>query len=332
MKKVFFITTLGLALFGLGLVTTSCSTDGLEEKSVGELDRDWGVNDLPKGYRVKNVGNIRYVYKTNGKLDVIRIDGKEFDTASESIKLEKDNGTEKYDLTFNYNNLITKVKYTIETSGESYSEKGEGTIKLSYTSDKQLDEVTSTYHSEGTDEGKKYTFDSEYEQEYSYNGKRLRRVKKTWKDDEASGDEKHNSRTSVTIGFDYDDDTDYLNRYYQWTPNMVQYVMGNSTDGIFAALSYLGVFGRASSQLPEKIIWDETGTDSEEGDFNHSETYRCRYDFNTYDAIRMADNVSYTYTEKDDEYQVKAAVGFETRPAETAVAPRNSFITRRGKK
>ncbi len=334
MKKIFSIAAISLATLGFGLINTSCKTDGLEEKSIGEIDNDLAINDLPIGYRVKSVGDTRFFYKTNGKLDIIRIDGQDFDISAKEIKINKNGYQDDYQLTFDINNNITKVKYTskVSDSTEEYTENGEGTVKLSYNSNQQIEKITTSYSAEGTDEGEKFTVNSEYTMEFSYNNSRLRRVKKSWNSTENWGGQKETDRATITVGFDYEDGLEYWNNFFQWTPNLIRYAMGNDPEGIFGALSYLGVFGRASAQLPVKITVEESGTSSEAGDYNDNDTHRCFYEFNSYEALRSADGVNYTYTEKDDEYEVKSFVNFETRATQPNKALRHGFIIHRDRK
>ncbi len=333
MKKSLFITAISLATMSLGLITTSCKTDGLEEKSIGELDREWN-SDLPSGYRPKTVGNIRFVYKSNGKLDVIRINGKEYDLSGKTITVENATSKSEYKLTFNASNYITKIQYTYNETdaAEDFNEKGEGTIKLSYNFDDQLEKVTSSYSAEGKDEGENFSFNSESEIEYTYTTTHLRRVKATRKSNDSWGGEQETDRATTNVSFDFDDDTDYLNHYEQWTPNLILYTMFNDPQEIFGALAYLGVFGHATSQLPEKIIVEVSGTSSSDGDYNDNDSYRCSYDKNSYGAIRVADGITYTYTTDEDEYEVKPFVDSETRAAQPTKAPLFNFFVHRGNK
>lgn len=333
MKKILSITAISLATMGLGLIATSCKTDGLEEKSIGELDKEWN-SDLPDGYRPKTVGQIRYIYKNNGKLDVIRINGVEYDVNGKTITVQEGTSKSEYKLTFNASNYITKIEYNFSDAdqAEEYNEKGKGTIKLSYSIDDQVNKITTTYSSEGTDEGENFSFDSEAEIEYTYSTLHMRRVKLTNKSTEVWGGEKETTRSTTNIGFEFDDGLDYLNHYNQWTPNLVLYTMFNDPQDIFGALAYIGVFGRATSQLPEKIIVEVSGNSSVEGDYTENDTYRCHYEKNTYGAIREADGITYSYTNEDEEYEVKAFVDTEAPAAQPAKAPRFNLFVHRGNK
>lgn len=313
MKKLISLMALGLLGATASFTLTSCDlfeSDGFSERNIGNLDNSRNISDLPSGYRVKTVGDeYRYIYKTNGKLDEIRISGKSYDMDRKSVKIEGDDFTEKYDFTFNTDDLLTKIKLTHRE--DNSDDKSDGTAKFTYNSDKQLTKITVDVTEYYVEDGKdcKYTAESTYE--YTYNGRRIRRIKQNVKETETIDGVKETAKFSKTIGFDYDDDEDYINVYYQWTPNYTAAVLGD-TDDFVSAMAYIGLLGRASSELPYAITADYSGSNLDDEDMDESSTTRCRYSKNSYDAIRTADGKTYTYTEKDDDYEVKAAgVDFE---------------------
>ncbi|MCR4994744.1 MAG: hypothetical protein K6A32_05110 [Bacteroidales bacterium] len=307
MKRTLTIAAMAIATMGMSLVFTSCDLfegDGFDEKTIGNLDNERGDSDLPYGYRLKSVGDIRYSYKSNGKIDYIKNGDMTFDMGSSSLTIEEGDVTDKYKFTFNSNNLVTKIKETWRE--EDSDNKFDGVAEFAYDSSKRLNEVTleSTEYYEENGDLNKYTSDLTFT--FTYSGKRLHRVKINAKESETIDGEKETNKYSKVIGFEYDDDDDdYINTYYQWTPNCVQAIFGGNQD-LLASLAYIGMFGRASSELPYSITMETSGSSDDED--TDDRTWRCRYSKNTYDAIRSADGFSYTYTEKDDDYEVKGSM------------------------
>lgn len=313
MKQFLSIALMAITIsFGL----TSCSIfegEGFDDKSIGNLDSERADIDMPKGYRVKSVGNIRYVYKSNGRLDLIRIGSKEYDVNKKSYTYEKDGEVEKYTYSFNGNNFLTKIKTTYRN--EEDEAKGDGTIELSYNTDKQLSKITGSYTETFKEDGKSIKYTEKINIEFTYSYMRVKRIKQKYEEKETVNGETKKDTYTTTIGFIYDDDEEYYNRYYQWTPNVVNYGLDLEDNDLVAAMAYIGMLGRASTLLPESLEIE----DSEDG----NRTKYCSYDHNTFDAIRRADGIDYTYTEKDDDYEVKPFVEIDTRAAKPAARRRS---------
>lgn len=312
MKQFISIAIMAIT-FSFGF--TSCSLfegDGFDSKNVGNLDRDRADYDMPIGYRVKSVGNIRYLYKSNGKLDLIRIGSTEYDLDKRSYSYEEDGHLEEYTYSFNANNFLTKIK--ISYRDDAKEAKGDGTYELSYNSDKQLSQITSSYTETFKENGKSEKIVEKTSIDFTYTLMRVKRIKLKYEVKETIDGETDKDTYTATIGFNYDDDEEYYNRYYQWTPNVIKYGLDLDDNVLLTAMAYIGMLGRASTMLPESI-------DIEDKDGNR--TKYCSYSHNTYDAIKKADGIDYTYTEKEDDYEVKPYIDFETRAAMPVVNRRS---------
>ena len=311
MKKTIYGIVIALAALTINFSLVSCDIfdgDGFGDKNIGNLEADFQNNDLPAGYRIKSVGGIRYIYKSTGKLDIIRIGETEFDLDKKSFSYEEDGGVEKYTFSFNADNNLKKMKMSYHE--EDSDNEGEGSFEFTYNGDKQLTNISGDYTETYTEDGQDVKSKSTSNVEIIYDAWCVKRIKIRSEEKKTIGGKTEKDTYSAIVGFSYDkDDDEYDNRYYQWTPNVLSYGLDLGDDDIIAALAYVGMFGRASRLLPEKLT-------IESDDDDHSKY--CSYEHNSYDAISRADGVKYTYTEKDDDYEVKPFVSRGTRAAQSA--------------
>lgn len=311
MKKTFYGIVIALAALTINYSLVSCDIfdgDGFGDKNVGNLEADFPNNDLPAGYRIKSVGDIRYIYKSTGKLDIIRIGTMEFDLDKKSLTFVEDGGVEKYTFSFNADNNLKKMKMSYHE--EDSDDEGEGSFEFTYNGDKQLTNISGNYTETYTEDGQDVKSKSTSNIEITYDAWCVKRIKIRSEEKKTIGGKTEKDTYSSTIGFSYDrDDDEFENRYYQWTPNVLTYGLVLDDADIAAALAYVGLLGRASRWLPEKIT-----VENDDDDYSKY----CSYEHNSYDAISRADGVKYTYTGKDDDYEVKPFVGSYTRAAQSA--------------
>ena len=325
MKKRIYSTAVALTTLAVSLSFVSCDIfegDGFGDRNVGNLEREFRGKDLPAGYRIKSVGEIRYFYKSTGKLDYIRMGGVEFDLEKKSFSHESERGIEKYSFSFNTDNNLKKMKMSYRPKeGE---EEGEATYEFTYNSDKQLTGITGSLSGTFIEEGEKVRRKNTTDIEISYNRMCIERIRMKSEDRETVGGETEKDIVRSTIAFSYDEDDEFYNRYFQWTPKVLKYGLDSEDDDLISALAYAGMLGRASRLLPEKL--------SIENDDDDFKTY-CSYEHNSYHAISHADGVRYTYTEKEDDYEVKPFVNPDTRSPKPATRSRlfryNPFVFRR---
>lgn len=292
---------------------SSCEGDGFDERTVGNLDGDKS-NDLPTGYRVRTVGNISYSYKSNGKLDYIRMNGEKYDMDGKTLEVTEENGTAKFTFKFNAFNYLEKINYKFTGTDRDNSEGA--VVKFSYIN-RQLTRIEVETDEQYVEGGEKltYTYDADYE--FSYDSESMRRLRIKSTETMNSGNDKQTAKQTLSFSFKYDNTFEFYNRYYQWTPNVVEACFGEQDD-IVSAMAYIGMLGRASRQLPYAIVCEKEGKDLSGESINDDFKNDCEYSFNSYDAIRMADGVSYTYTDRRDDYEVKANnfdFDFNTRAA-----------------
>lgn len=318
MKKIY---SFALMLCAAALITaglTSCEGDGFDEHSVGNLENG-NVSDLPYGYRVRTVGDISYSYKRNGKLNFIRIGNEKFDMSGKTLEIENENETSKYTFKFNSFNYVEKINYRFTGKDESCS----STAKFSYLN-RQLYRIEVESDQQFKEDGQDIaaTYDATYE--FSYESQCLRRLRIKINESQKTGNKNSQAKQTYSYSFKYENTPDFYNRYYQWTPNVV-IACFDEQDEILEALAYVGMLGRASRQLPYAIVGEGSGKllNGDAVDYGH--TFDCEYNFNSYDAIRIADGVSYTYTERDDDYEVKPYVHIDTRAAKPATESRSFF-------
>lgn len=311
MKKRIYTTAVALATLAVSLSFVSCDIfegDGFGDRNVGNLDANFPDNDLPAGYRIKSVGEIRYFYKSTGKLDIIRVGNTEFDLDKKSLTFVDDGGVEKYTFSFNANNNLKKMKMSYHE--EEGDDEGEGSFEFTYNIDRQLTNISGNYTETYTENGQDVKSKITSNMEITYDAWCVKRIRIKSEERQTIGGKTDKETYSATIGFSYDrDDDEFDNRYYQWTPNVLEYGFDLDDAGIAAALAYVGMLGRASRLLPEKLT-----IESNDDDYSKY----CSYEHNSYDAISRADGVKYTYTEKDDDYEVKPFVSRGTRSAQPA--------------
>ena len=311
MKKSIYGMVIVLAVMTINFSLVSCDVfdgDGFGDKNVGNLKADFPDNDLPAGYRIKSVGEIHYLYKSTGKLDCIRIGQREFDLEKKSFSYEEDGRTVKYSFSFNADNLLKKMKTSYHN--ERNNDEGEGTYEFTYNGERQLTQISASYTETYTENGQDVKCKETNEIEITYDMMCIKRIKVNSEERETIGGKTEKDVYKATIGFSYDkDDDEFYNRYYQWTPNVLIYGLDLDSEEVISALAYIGMLGRASRWLPEKIT-----VESDDDDVSKY----CSYEHNSYDAISRADGIRYTYTEKDDEYEVKPFVNPGTRSAQPA--------------
>lgn len=301
MKKIYSMSILLLAASLATMSLTSCEADGFDERTVGNLDGDL-TSDLPAGYRVRTVGDISYAYKSNGKLDYIRMNDEKFDMSGNTLEVKRDEGTAEFTFKFNALNNLVKINYKLKSANADNS--AGAVVKFNYIS-RQLTGIEVESEEQFVEDGQKITYAYDADYEFTYDNQSLRRLKVKTTETENNGGEKKTAKQTHTYSFKYDNTPDFYNRFYQWTPHVADACLGEQED-IISAMAYIGMLGRATRQLPYAIICKTEGKDLSGRTIDDDFKFECEYEFNSYDAIRLADDVKYTYTEHRDDYEVKA--------------------------
>lgn len=287
MKKVFL---LGSILTAFTFSFSSCSDDDAEAGTIpvetGQLSSGTSAdNNLPNGYRIASVGSIRYIYGADG-----RIEG--FDWEGDYVQFKEGKLNYNYDgtdtqISLNKQGLITQISESINYKDSDGYDKGDGKMKCSYNSHNQLTSMSFSVNEEFSYEGEKGKWSASMNCSLTYSGTKLTKVVA----DIVESEDGHKETGKRTMTFKYDEN--YPNPFGQYTERILEECFAEMAPD---PLAYLGLLGRASSELPTSIHTEEVDTeDGETQTFTHD--YTCGpYIYNEYGALSKADGHTYTYT------------------------------------
>lgn len=289
MKSKFF---LACALAAISLTTISCSKDDDDVKAdvvpegVGALTSGTSLdNALPNGYRLASVDDCVFFYNNDGSLNGFDWDGESVHFQDGKLVYEFDGA--KTSISLNKQGLITQASESFEYHDEYESGKGTGSMKCSYNSNSQLTSLSLSGTEEYIDEGFKGKFTFKMSCNLTYAGSKLSKV--TVDIEEAEAGYKETEKDNITFSYD----ENYPNPFGQYTARIINNCFAEMLP---EPLAYLGLFGRASSELPTSMtIVEECTEDGEKETDNH--TLNCGpYVYNSYGALAEADGRVYTYT------------------------------------
>ncbi|MBR1521120.1 MAG: DUF4595 domain-containing protein [Bacteroidaceae bacterium] len=300
-KKFLSFLMAGMVVFA---VSTSCSSDDDDDNNGGGSSSkvqagalagdDAEANAAVEGVRVSAVGDYRYSYDENGKLETITSRNGWTLEAKNNFKMQWEDEYDTGEMSFSISgNRITgiSIKYTLVEYGVSIS--GSGSASFSYNSKGQLTSISTNSSESGNVDGEKYSASAKANSKYTYSSdNRLLSFKY-----ESSGkDDDGNFKETELVTYDYS--TSYPNLFYQYTPRQIPGILFDlgADDADFDMFAYVGLLGKASSYLPSgytaEWVYEEDGYE----DDTESYTRSCSYSFNDNGTISQADGKSYSYT------------------------------------
>lgn len=240
------------------------------------------------GQRVKSVGSMfRCSYDDEGNLFSYYMWGDSYDLSLKPFKLSSDDEDchHNYNITLNGNGLISTVKYKHTHDDEDYNSNA--TFNISYNGNGQISSISYNGSGQESDDGETYKWTENGNATFSYSGSVLKKIslKYSWKENGKTESE------TETVTFVYN--SDYENVFNMYTPNYAEVILDDMED--LKGLAFIGMFGKASSMLPDAIEWEWTDEDGEDG----TEYDYCSYTFKANGSIKSADGYDYTYTTVD---------------------------------
>lgn len=314
MKNNFkFMAFAMMAVFSLAFISCNKDDDDIDPSisDSGALGAEPGTlvgddaeaNAKVESLRVASFGDFRYTYDKDGKLETIS--DRDYYTAS-----AKDNfkvtyiwgGDDEYDediCTFNIaNNHIISASYS-SNYREMYSFRYDigqatGTMSYKYNSMGQLSSAIAAITAKGSYGGQDYIETENVTITFTYSSDN--RLIKMEQYEEYL--EKDGERCTDTRVYEYDYSRSYENKFYQYTPQLLEDPV---PDDWVDAFAYVGLLGKASSALPGKYVKTYKYDSSTSGNSHlSSDTETCYYTFNSDGTIRSAgsqyDSDEYTYT------------------------------------
>ena len=303
-KKILF------AVFAV-MTFVACSSDddgdsgapGVQSGTIAGDDAE--ANAAVADLRIVSVGDYRFAYDDNGKLETISDRyGDLYLSAKDNFKIEEidENGAETvtFGISSNHITSFTDKWSWKETWRENeVSMTGNSTANVTYNSKGQLSSVKLSAKEEVVrkEDGKtnRYTETGEGTVKFTYaSDHRITKIEYKEKGVDVDG------KFTYEETYEYVYNQEVPNLFYQYTPRLVDCVdIGGEGKDAFA---YVGLLGKASSYIPSYCVvkWYESYYDDgeyvEESD-EYQMNFSCR--FNGNGTISYADGSNYTYTSID---------------------------------
>ena len=269
MKRKNFIWSLSAimmaAMLSGGLVACSSDDDDDASDTSGVLDNELGL-------RVMSVGNYKYTYMDDGRLDYVM--DRRF----------------KYEFSYSPNRIDSMdVSYTSKGYLKSVSQNtksNQASANYTYDGDGHLTKITSSVKGE----------DDNYRCDVTLTWKNDLLRKIVWIDEYYDDGDTYTDRyTSV---FEYDVEKNVENLFLQFAPSLMQF-SGLGDGEIEEALAYVGMLGKGPKYLPSSC---ETEVEEDEGDGKvdrRTRTKTFQYGFNIDGALSYvtinSERINYKY-------------------------------------
>lgn len=242
------------------------------------IETDGGMKKL-----LTSNGQESFRYDSKGRCVAITYGyGDEYCFEWDPFKLVYDEEGESMKASLNGNGYLSKISSNYNYSEDGYTDKGSGTATFEYDGSGQLTKLTVKSSGKETDEDGTYSYKEEWT------------VTNTWKGGNLMKSYGKEKISSLGYSETYEETTTYT---YGTTPNAYrQFVHATSdlTQSDFEELSFIGLLGKGTVQLPSKTTTREV---DEDDDYTNSTTYS--YTLNS-DGTVQTEKVNgystYTYT------------------------------------
>lgn len=279
MKSNFFLVL--LAAMASTTIMVSCDDDDSGVDTGGKVSSS-SYSDI-EGQRVKSVGSrFSCSYDENGNLASYYDYGESYNLQLNPFKLEWTSNRESdvYEIKLNSKGLISQIINKFSYTSSSESESGTATYEISYNGNNQISSIAVSGSTKWSYEEEQGTSSGTGTITFTYSGTVLKKV--TQNATESENGKKYKYESTTTFRYN----NEYENPFFQYTPVYAEVALIN-----LEGLGYVGMFGKASSILPDYIDWEE-----KEDDYTDSGSERCSYSFNSNGSIKIADGCSYSYT------------------------------------
>lgn len=254
------------------------------------------------GQRVKSVGDwFRCAFDDNGDLFCYNFNNHKYQVSMEPLKFVQEDtySRDVYELKLDQRGLIYSVfeKYSYDDSYDT--EKGTSYAKILYNQNRQISKISVSESWIWKDSDKIGTSSNNLIVSYIYSDSVLKHIIYENTENLVINDKEDTETWTADVEFNYEEE--YENPYYQYTPNYATKAFAWYYD--LLGLSFVGMFGNASSILPSGIEYMEC--DSKGNKVKYYDT--CNYSFMDNGAIENADGYNYSYDTvntraEDDEY------------------------------
>lgn len=235
------------------------------------------------GQRVQSVGDlVRCSYDDNGGLQYLSLWNQEYRVSNNPFKLSFDDGMSIREITATFNGIgyISSYKMSRTYYNNKYDKDDETTTaNFSYNSNGQISKITMK-----ASEPDGY-WSANGTATFTYSGTAVKTISS--KVVEKEGKETYTEKRNYEFVYK----SKYENKYQQYTPSYAMFLFDEDLVG----LSLIGMFGMASSQLPDDIDRETIEIEDGEEDIRNSSRH-CNYTFNSNGSIRNSDGYSYYYT------------------------------------
>lgn len=278
MKTKALLAFLMTGVMSVGMV--SCGDDD-EADEIGTTKVSSSAFYDIDGQRVQSVGYlVNCAYDNNGDLQYLSLWNDDYKVSNNPFKLTYDDrySVREITATFNGSGYISSLKMSRTYYNNEYDKDDETTTaSFSYNGNGQITKITMK-----SSEPDGY-WSANGTATLTYSGTVLKKIS-------AKVVEKEGKETyTINSTYEFVYQSQYENKYQQYTPGYGR-LFDEDTVGLFL----IGMFGKASSQLPDEIAREVVETEDGEKD-THTSTLHWSYSFNSNGSIRNADGNNYYY-------------------------------------
>lgn len=301
------------------LAFASCSDDD----DNGNGGSSGGATTAINGKLLTKVGDYNFVYDNKNRLTEI------YNNYEKLFEIDYSNGKaiiedeEEAKLSFTKNGYISKISMSWTDKDEDYSEKGNGSISLSYDGNGHLTNIKMSSSASGVDEGE--SFHESYSGEYNITWSNGNMVKVVDKYVEKYDGEKETYNTTYTLSYGSTD-----NAFKQYTEALAYPL---EIDGL-EYVTYAGLLGKSSAKLPSSIeeveIHKEYGEPENTSTYNYYSSYTLNEDGSVKSEYFDRSTVNYYYAATTAEAKAFDKTAFRAaKQSERKLSFRSLFKHRR---
>lgn len=284
MRKYYYLVL--ASLLALPMTFTSCSDDDDEGGSAKPSNSEITTDNGDK-VRLTKLGNY-YTFDYDEEGRPVKIGYYDIDYDKGILYSAEYNDDEQVTFKLNGSGFVSNVNMEWEDSdGSSYTEKGNGTINLSYDGSCRLNKITANGSYSGTEDGEKYYVSESITSTLTYNNGKLTKIVLDLTTDEDG--EKTKYKEIYTI--EYEDAQE--NSLAQCTYSIGD-IFGDY-EYYLKFLYYVGMLGKPTSYLPTKISYESY----EDGEMEEHNSKAVSYSFNSDGTLKSEtywSTVYYSYS------------------------------------
>lgn len=279
----------------------SCTKDNPAGQAGSLTGDDEEANAAVRDLRLASVGRIYYEYDGKGNLVTITDDSDDYEASAENnfkmtLRDVYKNEVEETVISFEFrNNRIHSISSKLNFKYEDGTESGEGSASFKYNGKGQISSISCSYKLSGKYDDETFSLTEKLSTVVNYDSDNRIASVETLINVTEDGD-----KETYKEKIEYSYASGRVNPFYQYTPNLASDLIDGLADIVddrigFDAFAYAGLFGRASSAIPNR------STSTVESSYNGRENTRTTtltytYDLNSDGTISRADGSAYWYT------------------------------------